>query len=63
MADNWAPGSQFSRWGFKVPAAPNDWLNIACLILAGLLVWRLLKAGGLALARMMNRLAAVGDAH
>jgi uncharacterized protein len=40
--------------------ATYDWLNIACLILAGLPVWRFLKMGGPAMLRMTNRPAAVG---
>jgi uncharacterized membrane protein YraQ (UPF0718 family) len=41
----------------------TTWLNIAFLILAGLLVWRFLKTGGPAMLRMMNRPAAVGQSH
>jgi uncharacterized protein len=41
----------------------TTWLNIAFLILAGLLVWRFLKTGGPAMLRMMNRPAAMGHAH
>ena len=37
------------------------WLNLAFLVLAGLLVWRFLKTGGPAMLRMMNRPA--GPAH
>jgi uncharacterized membrane protein YraQ (UPF0718 family) len=37
----------------------TSWLNIAFLILAGLLVSRFLKTGGLAMLRMMNRPAAM----
>jgi len=33
----------------------TTWLNIAFLLLAGLLVWRFLKTGGPAMLRMMNR--------
>jgi hypothetical protein len=33
----------------------TTWLNLAFLTLAGLLVWRFLKTGGLAMLRMMNR--------
>src|SRR6267142_1398935 len=40
----------------------TTWLNIAFLILAGLLVWRFLKTGGPAMLRMMNRPAAMGRA-
>jgi uncharacterized protein len=39
----------------------TTWLNIAFLMLAGLLVWRFLKTGGPAMLRMMNR--PVGTAH
>jgi uncharacterized protein len=39
------------------------WLNLAFLILAGLLVWRFLKTGGLAMLRMMNRPADHGNAY
>jgi len=41
----------------------TTWLNIAFLILAGLLVWRFLKTGGPAMLRMMNRPAAMGHIH
>jgi uncharacterized membrane protein YraQ (UPF0718 family) len=41
----------------------TTWLNIAFLILAGLLVWRFLKTGGPAMLRMMNMPAAVGQFH
>ena len=41
----------------------TTWLNIAFLILAGLLVWRFLKIGGPAMLRMMNRPAAMGHSH
>src|SRR5712671_3735811 len=41
----------------------TTWLNIAFLILAGLLVWRFLKAGGHAMLRMMNMPAAMGHTH
>ena len=40
----------------------TTWLNIAFLILAGLLVWRFLKTGGAAMLRMMNR-ASCDGAH
>ena len=33
----------------------TTWLNIAFLVLAGLLVWRFLKTGGPEMLRMMNR--------
>ena len=41
----------------------TTWLNIAFLILAGLLVWRFLKTGGHAMLRMMNMPAAMGHTH
>ncbi len=41
----------------------TSWLNIAFLILAGLLVWRFLKTGGAAMLRMMNRPPAMGHTH
>src|ERR1700687_3620799 len=41
----------------------TTWLNIAFLVLAGLLVWRFLKTGGPAMLRMMNRPAAMGRSH
>jgi len=41
----------------------TTWLNIAFLILAGLLVWRFLKTGGPAMLRMMNGTAAMGHSH
>ena len=41
----------------------TTWLNIAFLVLAGLLVWRFLKTGGPAMLRMMNESAAMGHAH
>jgi uncharacterized protein len=41
----------------------TTWLNIAFLVLAGLLVWRFLKTGGPAMLRMMNRTAAMGHSH
>ena len=41
----------------------TTWLNIAFVILAGLLVWRFLKTGGPAMLRMMNRSAATGHSH
>jgi uncharacterized membrane protein YraQ (UPF0718 family) len=41
----------------------TTWLNIAFLILAGLLVWRFLKTSGPAMLRMMNRPAAMGHTH
>jgi uncharacterized membrane protein YraQ (UPF0718 family) len=41
----------------------TTWLNVAFLILAGLLVWRFLKTGGPAMLRMMNRSAATGHSH
>ena len=39
------------------------WLNIAFLIVAGLLVWRFFNTGGLAMLRMMNRPAEMGQSH
>lgn len=33
----------------------TTWLNIAFLVLGGLLAWRLLKTEGPAMLRMMNR--------
>jgi hypothetical protein len=41
----------------------TTWLNIAFLVLAGLLVWRFLRTGGPAMLRMMNRPAAAGHSH
>jgi len=41
----------------------TTWLNVAFLVLAGLLVWRFLKTGGPAMLRMMNRRAATGHSH
>src|SRR5216683_4412715 len=41
----------------------TTWLNLAFLVLAGLLVWRFLKTGGPAMLRMMNRPADHGHAH
>jgi uncharacterized membrane protein YraQ (UPF0718 family) len=41
----------------------TTWLNIAFLILAGLLVWRFLKTGGPAMLRMMNGPAAMEHVH
>ena len=41
----------------------TTWLNLAFLVLAGLLVWRFLKTGGPAMLRMMNRPANHGHAH
>ena len=41
----------------------TTWLNIAFLVLAGLLVWRFLKTGGPAMLRMMNRPTATGHPH
>jgi uncharacterized protein len=41
----------------------TTWLNLAFLVLAGLLVWRFLKTGGLAMLRMMNRPADHGHAY
>jgi uncharacterized protein len=41
----------------------TTWLNIAFLILAAWLVWRLFKTGGLAMLRMMNMPAAMVQSH
>src|SRR5712675_1006147 len=41
----------------------TSWLNLAFLVLAGLLVWRFLKTGGPSMLRMMNRPANHGHAH
>jgi uncharacterized membrane protein YraQ (UPF0718 family) len=41
----------------------TTWLNIAFLVLAGLLVWRFLTTGGPGMLRMMNRPAGAGHAH
>jgi len=41
----------------------TTWLNLAFLVLAGLLVWRFLKTGGPAMLRMMNRPANHGRAN
>jgi uncharacterized membrane protein YraQ (UPF0718 family) len=41
----------------------TTWLNIAFLVLAGWLVWRSFRTGGLAMLRMMNRPAAMGHSH
>ena len=41
----------------------TSWLNLAFLVLSGLLVWRFLKTGGPAMLRMMNRPANHGHAH
>jgi uncharacterized membrane protein YraQ (UPF0718 family) len=41
----------------------TTWLNLAFLILAGLLVWRFLKTGGPAMLRMMNKPASQGATH
>jgi uncharacterized membrane protein YraQ (UPF0718 family) len=38
----------------------TTWLNLAFLVLAGLLVWRFLKTGGPAMLRMMNKSAGPG---
>ncbi len=38
----------------------TTWLNIAFLILAGVLIWRFLETGGPGMLRMMNRPAAMG---
>jgi uncharacterized membrane protein YraQ (UPF0718 family) len=41
----------------------TTWLNIAFLILAGVLIWRFFRTGGLAMLRMMNKPAAMGHSH
>jgi hypothetical protein len=41
----------------------TSWLNLAFLVLAGLLVWRFLKTGGPVMLRMMNRPVDHGEAH
>ena len=41
----------------------TSWLNLAFLVLAGLLVWRFLNTGGPAMLRMMNRPASNGHAN
>jgi hypothetical protein len=41
----------------------TTWLNIAFLILAAWLVWRFFKTGGLAMLRMMNMPAAMGQSQ
>ena len=41
----------------------TSWLNLAFLLLAGLLVGRFFKTGGLPMLRMMNRPADHGHAH
>jgi hypothetical protein len=41
----------------------TTWLNIAFLAVAGLLVWRFLRTGGLGMLRMMNRPAETGHAY
>jgi uncharacterized protein len=41
----------------------TSWLNLAFVVLAGLLVWRFLKTGGPAMLRMMNRPANHGHTH
>jgi uncharacterized membrane protein YraQ (UPF0718 family) len=41
----------------------TTWLNLAFLVLAGVLVWRFLKTGGPAMLRMMNRPADHGHAY
>jgi uncharacterized membrane protein YraQ (UPF0718 family) len=41
----------------------TSWLNIAFLVLAGWLVWRSFRTGGLPMLRMMNRPAAQGHSH
>jgi hypothetical protein len=41
----------------------TSWLNIAFLLLAGVLIWRFFRTGGLAMLRMMNRPAATEHSH
>jgi uncharacterized membrane protein YraQ (UPF0718 family) len=41
----------------------TTWLNIAFLVLAGVLIWRFFRTGGLAMLRMMNKPAAMGHSH
>jgi uncharacterized protein len=41
----------------------TSWLNLAFLVVAGLLVGRFLKTGGPAMLRLMNRPASHGSAH
>jgi uncharacterized protein len=41
----------------------TSWLNLAFLVVAGLLVGRFLKTGGPAMLRLMNRPASDGSAH
>ena len=41
----------------------TTWLNIVFLVLAGLLIWRFFKTGGLAMLRMMNKPPAMGHSH
>src|SRR5467141_2170524 len=41
----------------------TSWLNLAFVVLAGLLVWRFLQTGGPAMLRMMNRPGNHGHAH
>jgi uncharacterized membrane protein YraQ (UPF0718 family) len=41
----------------------TTWLNLAFLVLAGLLVWRFLKTGGPAMLRMMNKSASQASTH
>jgi uncharacterized membrane protein YraQ (UPF0718 family) len=41
----------------------TTWLNLAFLVLAGLLVWRFLKTGGPVMLRMMNKPASQGGTH
>ena len=41
----------------------TTWLNLAFLVLAGLLVWRFFTTDGPDMLRMMNRPAATGHAH
>ncbi|SHK18452.1 hypothetical protein SAMN05444159_2644 [Bradyrhizobium lablabi] len=41
----------------------TTWLNIAFLVLAGVLVWRFFNTGGLGMLRMMNKPPATGHSH
>jgi uncharacterized protein len=41
----------------------TTWLNIAFLVLEGMLVWRFVVTGGISMLRMMNRPTSSGPAH
>jgi uncharacterized protein len=41
----------------------TTWLNIAFLVLAGMLVWRFVSTGGMSMLGMMNRPTSSGPAH